>query len=312
MLAFRSAGQDNRELVWIDRAGRRGAAVTEPFGRGTAAGGLGVALSPDEHRVAFTALTGNQEDLWLLNLAQGGTSRFTFGPGVSSHPVWSPDGTRLVYSHRATATGAFELHQKLASGGDAQVLLDLDGVTNIVPSDWSSDGKFIVYSVTAEKTANDLWLLPMTGDPKPVRYLETPASESVAKFSPDGRWLAYVSNKSGQYQVYVQPVPATGAKWQVSTAGGTGPQWRRDGTELFYQAPSGTLMAVPVRIASSFEAGTPVPLPLTVPVPRPYGASYVPTRDSQRFLVNDPVGGEAAVAPPITVVLNWQAGLQKQ
>ena len=122
--------------------------------------------------------------------------------------------------------------------------------------------------------------------------------------------VAYVSNESGQNQVYVQPVPATGAKWQVSTAGGGGPEWRRDGTELFYQAPSGTLMAVPVKIASSFEAGPPAPLPLTAPY-NGGGSSYVPTRDGQRFLVNVPVGGEAAVAPPITVVLNWQAGLRK-
>jgi hypothetical protein len=125
--------------------------------------------------------------------------------------------------------------------------------------------------------------------------------------------MAYVSNESGQNQIYVQSVPAIGAKSQISTAGGTAPTWRRDGNELFYVAPDQKLMAVPVKIAATFEAGTPKPLPVTISVPVFGGtAGYAPTRDGQRFLVNVPAGGEAAAAPPITVVLNWQAGLPKR
>jgi hypothetical protein len=323
VLVFRAVGGASRELVWMDRTGKRGAAVTKPFRDEQVASGFEVALSPDEKRAAFAAVDRNQQDIWLLDLAQGGTARFTFGLGTSpatattfqngsARAIWSPDASRLVFSRQSGST--YELYQKPSRGGDEQLLAHVHGVTNAQPWDWSTDGKLVVYSVTGEKTANDLWLLPMEGSHEPIPYLQTPASEQYGQFSPDGRWMAYVSNESGQNQIYVQPVPAGGAKWQISTAGGSAPKWRRDGKELFYVAPDQKLMAVPVKIGANFEAGTPQALPVTAPVPIGNGSTggYAPTHDGQRFLVNVPAGGEAAAAAPITVVLNWQAGLPKR
>jgi len=165
-----------------------------------------------------------------------------------------------------------------------------------------------VYQETGQKTANDLWLLPLNGDRKPVPYLQTPFDELNARFSPDGRWMAYQSNESGRFQIYLQTVPPSGAKYQISSSGGAVPQWRRDGKELFYVAADQKLMAVPVKLGTTVEAGTPQPLFPVFPVGASF-FSYVPMRDGQRFLVNVPAGGEAAVAPPITVVTNWQRGL---
>jgi serine/threonine protein kinase/Tol biopolymer transport system component len=310
VLAFRGEGGASRELVWMDRTGKRSAALTTPF-RDDQADGRVVALSPNEKQVAFTALDGNQRDLFLLNLADGGTSRFTFGPD-NTRPIWKPDGTRLVFYRKSSSAHIYELYEKPASGGDAQLLLHLDGVINVIPWDWSPDGKSIVYAVTGEKTASDLWLLKVDGDRQRIPYLQTPAAETAAQFSPDGRWMAYTSNESGQDQVYVQSISLSGDKRQISPAGGVAPKWRHDGTELFYVAPDRKLMAVPVKIADSFDFRTPQPLSVTVP---PFFSAdvggYAPARDGQRFLVNVPAGGEAAAAP-ITVVLNWQAGLPKR
>jgi dipeptidyl aminopeptidase/acylaminoacyl peptidase len=166
-----------------------------------------------------------------------------------------------------------------------------------------------------QKTAFDLWLVPLSGERKPVPYLQTPFSEAGAKFSPDGKWLAYESDESGQMQVYVQAVPLTGAKYQISAAGGYKPQWRRDGRELYYVSADLKLMAVPVKLGSStVEPGAPQAL-FSVLGGNPGGLSnvvYAPSRDGQRFLVNLPAGGEGATAAqPIIVVTNWQAGLKK-
>jgi dipeptidyl aminopeptidase/acylaminoacyl peptidase len=170
-----------------------------------------------------------------------------------------------------------------------------------------------VYEQTGQKTAADLWLLPLSGERKPVPYLQTPFDEMAARFSPDGRWMAYQSNESGQFQVYVQTFPSSGAKYQISTSGGTFPRWRRDGRELFYVAADQKLMAVPIKLGATVEAGTSQPL---FPAPPFAGVTnatsfYAPMGDGQRFLVNAPAGGEATVAPPFTVVTNWQAAFKK-
>jgi dipeptidyl aminopeptidase/acylaminoacyl peptidase len=187
----------------------------------------------------------------------------------------------------------------------------LDGGINDVPQDWSPDGKFIVYQSFRSGTGTDLLLLPLQGDHKPIPYLETPFNEGDAQFSPDGRWMAYASNESGQAQVYVQAIPAGGAKWQISPAGGVQPRWRRDGKELFYISTDQKLMAVQVKSGATFEPGAPQPLFDIDPIYPPIvgGFAYQPTADGQRFLVLSLVGG--ATAPPINVVLNWQAGLRK-
>jgi len=309
MLVYRSGSGllSSRELVWMDHAAKRLGAVGKPGAFGT------IAVSPDEKTVAVTAANGSQVDIWLEDVGRGVPSRFTFRSGVNRSPVWSPDGGRLIFAFRSfEARGGTEIYQKPAGGNGQEELLLRAGI-NVYPDDWSPDGKWLVYEQTGQKTARDLWLLPLSGDRKPVPYLQTTFDESAARFSPDGRWMAYQSNESGQLQVYVQTVPMSGAKYQISTSGGTSPHWGRDGKELFYASDDQKLMAVPVKLGATVEPGTQQPLfpifPLTLGTRDVF--AYAPMRDGQRFLVNAPAGGEAAVAPPFTVVTNWQAAFKK-
>ena len=295
-----NAGQ-LRELVWMDRSGKRLGVAGQP--------GLinYVSLSPDEHRVAFALGTraGDKTDLWLLDLVRGVPTRFTFRSGTTLDGVWSPDGARIVFEADNTA-----LYIKPASGAGNEEMLVKTGI-NSRPTDWSRDGKFVVYMQFAGTRGNDLLLLPMEGDRKPIPYLQTPFNEADAQFSPDGKWMAYSSNESGSPQVYVQPIPTSGAKWQISAAGGDQPRWRRDGKELFYISADQKLTAVPVKSAATFEPGSPQALFETQPLFGPLAGrfAYKPTADGQRFLVLANTGGTAP--PPIIVVLNWQAGLRK-
>ena len=185
---------------------------------------------------------------------------------------------------------------------------------NATTSDWSADGKWIVYYVMGQNTGLDLWLLPMTGERKPVPYLQTKFDEQDARFSPDGRWMAYDSNESGNSEVYVQAIPASGAKFQISTGTGINPQWRADGKEMYYHTGGtggGILMAVPVKLGSAFEPGTPQALFQLKGLEDDHSV-YSASRDGQKFLVNVPAGSEGvAAASPVTVVLNWFAGLKK-
>jgi dipeptidyl aminopeptidase/acylaminoacyl peptidase len=201
----------------------------------------------------------------------------------------------------------------LKGGGEAALLKG--GGINSFASDWSPDGKFIVYSEFSDTTNDDLWLLPLEGDRKPIPFLQTPFSEIDGHFSPDGRWMAYMSNESGRQEVYVQTFPATGSKWQISTAGGRFPRWSRDGHELFYIAADQKLMTVPAKPgvprSRTFEAGSPQPLFEIKSILSPARFSYQPSADGRRFLVDVPASGEGAAPTPITVVLNWQAGLKK-
>ena len=178
-------------------------------------------------------------------------------------------------------------------------------------TDWSRDGRFILYQMPGAKTGQDLWIAPQFGDQKPFSYLQGQYDEQNGVFSPDGHWIAYASNESGNDEVYVQSFPLSGGKWQISTGCGSEPKWWNDGTELFYVAADRTLMAAPVRKAGTgFEPGAPTRL-FAVPV-IPYIVSrdtYAVSADGNRFLISRPAGETAAT--PITVVLNWTAGLKK-
>ena len=311
-LAFRTGNTTgNREFTWMDRAGKRLDTVTKPALTRSAA------LSPDEKRLMFgiSNESGDVTDLWVQELERSVISRFSFEAGVNYAPVWSRDGSRIVFTHR-DAGAEYGIYQRSATGTGKAELLGRTAV-NTGTWDWSPDGKFILYSDYQDKTKYDLWLLPLDGDHKPVPYLQTPFSEIRGQFSPDGRWMAYVSDESGRFEVYVQAVPATGSKWQISSAGGDFPRWRRDGKELYFIAADQQLMAVPVKEGSSssgaFEPGAPQPLFRIEPsAASPTSSSpYLPTANGERFLVNVQAGGEGRQAPPITVVLNWTAGLKK-
>jgi len=310
VLAYWSGGAaENRQLVWMDRAGKQLGVVTTPAFVSSAK------LSPDEKRLA-TAIRTNQNtrDIWVQDLSRGVTSRFSFSAGNSSSPVWSPDGGQLIFSQVSSVGTASSIYEKATSGAGKEELLFHGGV-NTFASDWSPDGKFLVYSAYSNETKEDLWLLPLEGEHKPIPYLQTAFNEINGQFSPDGRWMAYTSDESGRQEVYVQAIPATAAKWQISSAGGSFPRWRRDGKELFYLGADQKLMAVLVKLGAAvsegFEAGTPQPLFQVETLSISQSVfPYQPAADGQRFIVNvRALEGLGEI--PITVVLNWQAGLQK-
>lgn len=212
--------------------------------------------SPDSRSIAFFAQGKlKRVDIWVFDLVRGTGSRLTFDPADDLNPVWSPDGTRIAFT--SEWKGHRDIYWKLASGtGPDEALLESTDRKSV--EDWSGDGRFLVYNTgNNPKTRDDLWALPLSGDRKPVPILMTPFTEGQGQLSPDGRWIAYRSSKSGRPEVYVQPFPPSGGKWQISTAGGHEPRWRRDGKELFYTLGQ-KILAVPVKTeGATFEAGIP-------------------------------------------------------
>src|SRR5262249_14960358 len=252
--------------------------------------------------------TGN--DIWLLDVTRQNSFPFTFDPAADSNPVWSPDGSRIVYS--SNRSGPYDLYWKLSSGAGNEELLFKSENAKFV-TDWSHDGRFILYQEAAAGNAGGIIsALPMFGEQKPIPIAHSNFYEGQGKFSSDGRWIAYVSNESGANQVWVQNFPSAAGKSMVSINGGSQPQWRWDGKELFYVAPDAKLMVVQVKtVGNNFEAGTPRPLfEMRAVVGPPTGAtSYAPTHDGRRFLVNMPA--EESSGLPVVVIQNWTAALRK-
>lgn len=291
-----------RRLTWLNRTGHVLGTV------GDAALYSGLALSPDERRVAVTLETGDPEnvDIWLIDIARNIRSRLTVHPGRDVSPVWSPDGTRIAFqSSRSRQPVA--MRQTLSNGSGAdELILEGPGNFTMTPSGWSADARFIAYTTRGSNVS----VLPLFGDRKPFALAETPFAESSAVFSPDGRWIAYVSNEGGQTDVYVQSFPGPGAKSQVSRDGGSHPVWRADGRELFYLGADGTMMAVPVGAGRSFDAGVPQALFSTNAWRLTANQVYGVTKDAQRFLVNT-TPQQSSSAAPLTVVLNWTAAIRR-
>ncbi len=302
-LAYLTGGAPGRQLIWFDRSGKELESVGPP-------GEINdVVLSVDGKRIAIQRSLDGNFDIWLIDLARGVPSRFTFEASSEDNPVWSPDGKFIAFSSgSAGADVLFNLYRKPSSGaGNAELLLKSDLTKEA--TDWSSDGRFILFNQYGQ-TGGDVWVLPLFGDGKPYPLLNSEFEETGAFFSPDGHWFAYTSNETGRPEVYIQTFPQTGGKWLVSNGGGGQPHWRADdGKELFYVAPDKTLMSVEIKTGSTVEMSAPKPLFITKV--RSYGAPnrYVVASDGQRFLVNTPAG-DATVAP-ITVVINWTSGLKK-
>ena len=300
-LAYRT-GEAGSRLLWVDRSGKELGTV------GDIGESRNPTLSPGGERLAFNLADPRTSiaDVWVRDLARGSNSRLTFGATNQTAPVWSPDGTRIVY--RADRNGPSDLVVKAADGtGEETVLLKGDVLT--VPTDWSRDGRYIAYSQFARDTGTDIWVLPTFGDRKPILVLKTPFNESNAVFSPDARFIAYSSNESGRNEIYVRSFPGPGGKWQVSTAGGSEPHWSADGKEITFRAPDQKVMASEVREGTAFEAGVPKALFLGRFEPSNSRNRYVPAADGQRFLLVAPLGRDAMA--PTSVVLNWFEALRK-
>jgi Tol biopolymer transport system component len=283
-----------RELRWVTRSGQQMAAMSIT--------GLlqNVHLSPDARMAAMTRSVGGNDDVWLVELARGVLRRFTFDAGNESTPRWSPDGSRIAFNASRQGGGLNDLFVKSLRDNSEELLLQSSENKNV--HDWSPDGRFVLYSNQSPKTARDLWVLPLEGDRKPFEVVHTPFEETLGRFSPDGRWIAYASNESGRFEIYVHPFPGPGRNWQISTNGGMNAEWRGDGREIFYIAPDNRLMAVPVTLStdtSTVEAGAPSPLFNVRPA-----TNYSAARDGQRFLLNTPTGDNSVA--PITIVLNWK------
>jgi eukaryotic-like serine/threonine-protein kinase len=297
-----------RQYRWVDRHGQTINSLEAPRGF------FQHCLSPDEKRFITDRIDPQigTLDLWLYDISGGNGQRFTLDPASDSSPVWAQNGRRIVWSSNRNA-GVHNLYQKAASlAGEETVLTNSEYQQG--PTDWSRDGRFIIYSQLDPKTKWDVWVLPMTGSSvtKPFAVAQTADNETGGALSPDGRWLAYTSDVSGQFEIYVQSFLGGSAKQQVSSGGGAGPRWRRDGTELFYYSGDGKLMAAPVRRGENFEVGAAVPLfEFRAGTARTTFAStpYAVTSDGERFLINTVVDLEPNA--PLTVVTNLAAGVKK-
>ena len=299
----------NAQLRWFDRAGKSLGTVGAP---GDLVRLSPTSISPDGSTVAvsrFDRLTSTSDtsDIWLHNLTRGTESRFTFGPQMNASPVWSPDGGRIVFfSDRAGTTG---LYVKPIAGSGKEELL-LKSPSPGLPSDWSRDGRFVIYDGSDSTGKAGIWVLPLSGDSppvpgKPFPFLQTEFNEFGAKLSRDEKWLAYTSDETRRNEVYVQTFPSPGGKSQVSTSGGSRPVWSRNGRELFYIGADGKLMAVEVKTGSKFAASAPNPLFDTHLGNRQFDISP----DGRTFLLANSL--EEADRPPMTVVVNWTAFAKK-
>jgi hypothetical protein len=297
-LVYERGGQDREQVAWLDASGKQLGEVGEP---GTI---QDLWLSPGGKTLAEVSPTGRNLDLWLLDLARGVRTRFTFNPAEDMSPAWSPDGTKIAFS--SMSSGQFDIYVKPTNGtGTAQPLVQ-DNARKFV-NDWLSDGRYLAYyrQDPQGKNGTDIWILPLFGDKKPFPFLASPFNEAQASFSPDGRWLAYVSDESGKYGVYVVPFPQRNGKWQVSTGGGLDPRWRRDGKELFYVSPADELIAVDVREKSgSLEFGNPRTLFLTNSV-----AAYDVAPDGNKLIILSRTPESST--EPLMLVTHWPALLKQ-
>jgi Tol biopolymer transport system component len=291
------------QLTWFDRSGKPAGTVGIPGSY------FNVRLSPDGRRVAVdqTDLTGRSGDIWIHEPARGARTRLTFDPSSNVTPTWSPDGRQILFSsNRGLSSGGLYLKNVDGSGPEEEVA-DTGAVALLANVwDWSRDGKYILFA-----KGNELWSLS-----RPERLakplLQAKWTVRNAQFSPDGRWIAYASNETGGWEIYVSPFPSGAGKWQVSSAGGQEPRWRHDGKELFYVSAEGKIMALAVTAGASFKADSPVALFQThrrQSVSLPDVFSYDVSGDGQKFLILTKV--DEANAAPLSVLLNWASDIEK-
>ena len=253
-------------------------------------------VSPTASLVAMLRTVDGNGDIWVLDTERGAQKRLTFGDERDAWPVWSPDGRRVAFS--SERTGVYDLFERPADGSGRETAL-LSSPEPKFAESWSPDGRNLLFNVQSREGDRDLWVLPLTGDRKPIQLTRTPFEETNSRFSPDGRWIAYQSNETGRSEIYVQSFPDLKVKVQVSARGGSQPYWRRDGREIFYRVGIQP-MAVPIDFsATAARPGAPVALFQGT-------GNWWPSPDGQRFLMAE----ETEPPAPITLLLNW-AGLPR-
>jgi serine/threonine protein kinase len=306
-LVYRSGGTGLPRATWLDSMGREvGAIPIEPGSYSD------VALSPDGKRLTYRSNSPQgASDIWVADVAGEAKIRLTFDPRLKRAPVWSPDGTTIVYSANRGARD--DLYEKNADGsGDERLLLQTD--QNKTAHSWSRDGRFILFSSADPNTREDIWVLPLQGDRTPFLFLKTDTREGSAQFSPDGRWIAYLADVSGTPEVFVRPfvpdsrAPASsgGAQWMISSDGGAMPRWSADGKRLFFLSIASTaLMAVDVRAGASFQTGATQRVLTGVQL-----GPWSPDPGGNRFLMMRP-SAATGPPPPFTLVLNWMTKLER-
>jgi eukaryotic-like serine/threonine-protein kinase len=286
-------------LTWFDRAGKALGTV------GPAGSYANPNLSPDEKRVAFDQRDGRVIGIWVEDLKTEAMSRLTLHPSLNQSPVWSWDGKKIAFtSNRKLINTIFEKNSD-GSGPDEEIT-DMKAGRMVNPWDWSRDGKYLL-----ERNEKELWYYSVAQD-KSHEYIKGPWVVRNAQFSPDGKYVAYATNETGDWEVYVSPFPEASSKWLVSRGGGEEPRWRADGKELFYVSPEGKLMAAGVKMGTSFESMTPVPLFQTrrrQKISSQDVFTYAVSADGSKFLFNTLV--DQKEAPPLSIIMNWNSWLEK-
>ena len=300
-LAYRRAISFKHQLQWLDRSGRLIGAVggvdTEEF--------IGMSrISPDGHTIATIRRVNGNADVWTVdNTPQSAPVRLTSNEATELGVVWSGDGSRLVFSSSRQGGGLYDLYLKTLGAADPEATL-IASPENKIALDWSRDNRFLLYSLQGhEQVARNIWAMPMQGDRQPFQVTTAVPGDAInARFSPNGRWIAFqVNEPGGAPDIYVQRFPGPGRRWRISMAGGVNPAWTHDGREIIYVGPESRVIAVPITPSADgafLDHGPPTALFSVRP-----GSTVEPAPDSDKFLVN--VVLEAPAPTPITVILNW-------
>jgi eukaryotic-like serine/threonine-protein kinase len=305
VLAYRPGGAQKRQLTWVDRKG----APLRTIGEAATDFVAGPELSPDEQSVAVFLQRSSDNDIWVIELARNLARRITDGPPADAHPLWDPDGEHVVfYSRRFGGLGG-PTRQALV-GGTAERLFPNE--ENGLPLSWTRDRQFLLLRRVNPKTGSDLVAIATAGEPREVIVAQSPAEEAEGQFSPDGKWVAFSSNESGNQEVFLQAFPSGKFRTQVSTGGGAQVRWSGSGNEIFYIAPDGKMMSVAVTMTGAApQMKDPTALFQThlatgtnVLGNKP---QYAVSRDG-RFLLNNAVESASA---PIVVSVNWMKALTK-
>jgi eukaryotic-like serine/threonine-protein kinase len=309
LLYQHGAANGGSQLVWYDASGKQGELVLPETASYT-----WPSLSPDGSKLAVGIETNGMADIWVIDLARHTKTRITFGPQYSTDPVWWPDGKSIVFSYGPPG-GMDSIYRRNADGtGSEQRLLETPGIL-AYPFSVTSDGRYVAYMRFDPKSSTgwDIWTLPMftdnSRDQKPAPVVATKFTDVTPAFSPDGKWLAYADDESGRQEVYIQPFPSGASRWQVSTAGGFRPFWRKDGKELFFSSTDQQIMAVDVQQnGSGLQLGTPRSLFKAATVPGPSGP-YTVSADGKKFVMNTVL--PQSINEPLTLVTNWPADLKQ-